>query len=97
MLTKTYSYCAGGFALSLLFSIGAGFGLQFILDSIWVSPESFIAIYSSSFAIAIAAVGLTWSCLLRGLQNRAMIRGVWGHIYLTALLSTIGLFAMLFF
>ncbi len=96
MKIKTYGYGAGGFALSLFFSIVAGFGLQFILDSIWVSPESFVAIYSSSFASAIVAVALTWSCLLRGLKNDAVIRGVWGHIYLTALLSIIGLAVMLF-
>jgi hypothetical protein len=96
MRTKTLGYGIGGFALSLLFSIAAALGLQFIFDSIWVRPESFLAIYGSTVVIAIAAVTLTWLCLLRVLKNKAMIRGVWFHIYGFALLSIIVLAVMLF-
>ena len=96
MRTKALGYGIGGFALSLLFSITAAIGLQFIFDSIWVWPESFLTIYGSAVVIAIAAVTLTWLCLLRVLKNKAMIRGVWFHIYGFALLSIIVLAVMLF-
>lgn len=95
-MTKMIGYGVGGFTLSVLFSVVAGLGLQFIVNSIWVHPESFITVYGATFVIAIAAVTLTWSCLLRGLTNEAMIRGVWIHIYAIAMFSIVGLVFTLF-
>ena len=93
---KTIGYGISGFSLSLLTAVVAGIALQYLFVSVWTPPESFIEAYTSALAIAITAVASTWICLLEGLKNKAMIRGVWCHIYTVAGIGAIGLALSLF-
>lgn len=93
---KTIGYGIGGFSLSLLTAVVAGIALQYLFITVWTPPESFIVAYGSALAIAITAVASTWVCLLQGLNNKSMIRGVWCHIYAVAGIGAIGLALSLF-
>jgi hypothetical protein len=52
--------------------------------------------YGSTLVIAITAIASTWVCLLQGLKNKAMIRGVWCHIYAFTAIGALGLALTLF-
>jgi hypothetical protein len=93
---KTIGYGVGGFTLSLLTAAVAGIALQYLFISVWTPPESFLVAYGSTLAIAITAVASTWVCLLQGLKNKAMIRGVWCHIYAFTAIGALGLALTLF-
>lgn len=93
---QTICYGIGGFTLSILTATVAAIGLQFVFASVWTPPDSFLIAYGSALAIAITAVAATWVCLLQGLKNEAMIRGVWCHIYAFTGIGAIGLTLSLF-
>ena len=93
---KTIGYGISGFSLSLLTAVVTGIALQTIFVTVWTPPESFVVAYGSALAIAITAVASTWVCLLQGLKNKAMIRGVWCHIYTFAGIGAVGLALSLF-
>ena len=93
---KTISYGVGGFTISLFTAMAATIALQIIFASVWAPPATFIAAYSSTLAIVITAIASTWVCLLQGLKNKAMIRGVWCHIYAFTAIGAIGLALALF-
>lgn len=93
---KTIGYGVGGFTLSLLTAVVAAIALQYLLITVWTPTESFLVAYGSALAIVITAVASTWACLLQGLQNKAMIRGVWCHIYAFTAIGAIGLALSLF-
>ncbi len=93
---KTIGYGVGGFTISLLTAVAATIALQFLFVSVWAQPATFVEAYSSTLAIVITAIASTWVCLLQGLKNKAMIRGVWCHIYAFAAIGAIGLALALF-
>jgi len=93
---KTIGYGVGGFTISLFAAMAATIALQFLFASVWAPPASFVEAYSSTLAIVITAIASTWVCLLQGLKNKAMIRGVWCHIYAFAAIGAIGLALALF-
>lgn len=93
---KTIGYGVGGFTISLFTAMAATIALQIIFASVWAPPATFIEAYSSTLAIVITAIVSTWVCLLQGLKNKAMIRGVWCHIYAFTAIGAIGLALALF-
>jgi hypothetical protein len=93
---KTIGYGVGGFTISLFTAMAATIALQIIFVSVWAPPATFIGAYSSTLAIVITAIASTWVCLLQGLKNKAMIRGVWCHIYAFTAIGAIGLALALF-
>ena len=93
---KTIGYGVGGFTISLFTAMAATIGLQLIFASVWATPATFVEAYSSTLAIVIIAIASTWVCLLQGLKNKAMIRGVWCHIYAFTAIAAIGLALALF-
>ena len=93
---RTIGYGVGGFTISLLTAVAGIIALQFIFASVWAPPTTFVQAYSSTLAIVITAIASTWVCLLQGLKNKAMIRGVWCHIYAFTAIGTIGLALTLF-
>ncbi len=93
---KTIGYGVGGFTISLFTAMAATIALQIIFASVWAPPVTFIEAYSSTLAIVITAIVSTWVCLLQGLKNKAMIRGVWCHIYAFTAIGAIGLALALF-
>jgi hypothetical protein len=70
--------------------------LQLIVSSVWTPPQSFLVAYGTALAIPIVAISLSWLCLLKGLKNKAMIRGVWSQIYAFVGIAAIGLLVALF-
>jgi hypothetical protein len=94
---QTIGYGVGGFTISLFTAVAATIALQFIIASVWAPPATFVAAYSSAIAIVITAIASTWLCLLQGLKNKAMIRGVWCHIYAFTAIGAVSLALALFF
>ncbi len=86
----------GGFTLSLVAVVLTAVSLQFILSFIWNQPQSFLVAYSTALAVSITAIATSWACLLKGLRNKAIIRGVWYQIYAIAGLAVVGLLAALY-
>ena len=93
---KTIGYGVGGFTISMFTAMVATIALHFIFASVWAPPASFVEAYSSTLAIVITAIASTWVCLLQGLKNKALIRGVWCHIYAFTAIAAIGLALALF-
>ena len=86
----------GGFTLSLVTVVLTAVSLQVILSFIWNQPQSFLVAYGSTLAVSITAITTSWACLLKGLRNKSMIRGVWYQIYAFAGLAVVGLLAALY-
>ncbi len=86
----------GGFTLSLEAVVQTAVSLQFILSFIWNQPQSFLVAYSTALAVSITAIATSWACLLKGLKNKAMLRGVWCQVYAIVGLAVVGLLAALY-
>ena len=86
----------GGFTLSLVTVVLTAVSLQVILSFIWNQPQSFLVAYGTTLAVSITAIATSWTCLLKGLRNKSMIRGVWYQIYAFAGLAVVGLLAALY-
>lgn len=95
-VAKKIGHGIGGFSLSLATTILTAASLQFILSSIWAPPQSFLVAYGTALAISITAIASSWVCLLKGLRNKAMIRGVWYQIYALVGIAVVGLIVALF-
>lgn len=86
----------GGFLLSTAMVVFAAAGLQLISSAIWPPPQSFLVACAVPIFITIAALAVSWACLLKMLQNRAMILGVWCQIYTVVGIAGVGLAVVLF-
>ena len=95
-VAKKIGHGIGGFTLSLATAVLMAVSLQLIVSSILTPPQSFLIAYGTSMAISIFAISLSWICLLKGLRNRAMIRGVWYQIYAFTGIAAISLIFALF-
>ena len=96
LVAKNVSQCISGFALSLATVVLSAVTLYFTFFSIWVPPQSFLGAYGTAVAISIIAIVTSWVCLLMGLKNKAMIRGVWYQIYTFVGIAVVGLTVALF-
>jgi hypothetical protein len=96
-IAKKIGHGIGGFTLSLAMVVLTAVSLQLIVSSIWNPPQSFLVAYGTTMAIPIIAISLTWFCLLKGLRNKAVIRGVWFQIYAFSAIAIVGLIVALFF
>jgi hypothetical protein len=94
-IAKTIGYGIGGFTLSLAMVVLTAASLQFVLSSIWTAPQSLLVAFGSALAICIAAIASSWVCLLKGLRNKAMVRGVWCQIYAFVGIACVGLLVAL--
>jgi hypothetical protein len=95
-IAKNIGHGIGGFTLSLATVVFMAVSLQLIVSSIWTPPQSFLIVYGTAMTISILAISLSWICLLKGLRNRAMIRGVWCHIYAFTGIAAVSLIVALF-
>ena len=93
---KEIQYGIGGFMLSLATIALTAVSLQFITSSIWTAQQSFLMAYATTFAVLVMAIVFSWFCLLKTLNNDAMIRGIWFQIYAFVGVAIIGLFVALF-
>ena len=96
-VAKKIGHGIGGFTLSLATAVLMAVSLQLIVSSILTPPQSFLIAYGTATAISIIAISLSWICLLNGLRNKAMIRGIWYQIYAFVGVAVIGLIVTLFF
>ena len=96
-VAKKIGHGVGGFTLSLAMVVLTAVSLQLMVSSIWTQPQSFLVAYGTAMAIPIAAISLTWFFLLKGLRNKAVIRGVWYQIYAFAGIAGVDLIVALFF
>jgi len=90
---KKIGHGIGGFTLSLAMVVIVSLSLQFVISSVWNPPQSFLVAYGTALTISITAIATSWFCLLKGLKNKAVIRGVRYQIYAVLGLCTIGLVA----
>ena len=90
-IAKTIGYGIGGFTLSLALVVFSAASLQFVLYSIWIPPQSLLFAFGSALSICITAIASSWVCLLVGLRNKAMVRGVWCQIYTFVGVACVGL------
>jgi hypothetical protein len=95
-VAKKIGHGIGGFTLSLATAVFMAASLQLIVSSIWTPPQSFLIAYGTAMTISILAISLSWICLLKGLRNRAMIRGVWCQIYAFTGIAAVSLIVALF-
>ena len=86
----------GGFTLSLVTVLLTAVSLQFVLSFVWTQSQSFLVAYGTALTISITAIATTWVCLLKGLRNKAIIRGVWFQIYACVGIAVVGLLAALY-
>ncbi len=86
----------GGFTLSLLTVVLTAVSLQFVLSFVWNQSQSFLVAYGTALTISIIAIATSWVCLLKGLRNKAIIRGVWYQIYACVGIAVVGLLAALY-
>ena len=86
----------GGFTLSLLTVLLTAVSLQFVLSFVWNQSQSFLVAYGTALTISITAIATSWVCLLKGLRNKAIIRGVWYQIYACVGIAVVGLLAALY-
>ncbi len=86
----------GGFTLSLVTVVLTAVSLQFVLSFVWNQSQSFLVDYGTALTISITAIATSWVCLLKGLRNQAMIRGVWCQVYAIVGLAAVGLAVALF-
>ena len=93
---KAIQYGVSGFMLSMVTIVLTAVSLQFIASSIWTAPQSFLMAYATSFAVLVMAIVFSWFCLLKTLNNDAMIRGIWFQIYAFVGFAIVGLFVALF-
>jgi hypothetical protein len=93
---KTIQYGIGGFMLSLATIVLTAVSLQFVTSSIWTAPQSFLMAYATTFAVLVMAILFSWFCLLKTLNNEAMIRGIWYQIYAFVGIAIVGLLVALF-
>ena len=93
---KKIQYGIGGFMLSLMTIVLTAVSLQFVTSSIWTAPQSFLTAYATTFSVFVMAVLFSWFCLLKTLNNQAMIRGIWYQIYAFASIAVVGLLVCLF-
>jgi hypothetical protein len=94
--SKKFQYGIGGFMLSLMTIVLTAASLQYISSSIWTAPQSFLMAYATTFAVLVMAVLFSWFCLLKTLNNEAMIRGIWYQIYVFVGIAIAGLLVCLF-
>ena len=95
-VAKKILHGIGGFTLSLPMVVLTAVSLQFTLSSIWTPPQSFLVVYGTATSLSITAIASSWVCLLKGLRNKSMIRGVWYQIYAFVGIAAVGLFVALF-
>ena len=93
---RKIQYGIGGFMLSLAMIVLTAVSLQFITASIWTAPQSFFMAYATTFTVLVIAIVFSWFCLLRTLNNEAMIRGIWYQIYACVGIAIVGLLVALF-
>jgi hypothetical protein len=93
---KKIQYGISGFMLSLVTIVLTAVSLQFITASIWTAPQSFLVSYATTFTVLVSAIVFSWFCLLRTLNNEAMIRGIWYQIYAFVGIAIVGLLVALF-
>ena len=93
---KTIQYGIGGFMLSLATIVLTAVSLQFVTSSIWTAPQSFLMAYATTFVVLVMAILFSWFCLLKTLNNEAMIRGIWYQIYAFVGIAIVGLLVALF-
>ncbi len=86
----------GGFTLSLVTVVLTAVSLQFVLSFVWNQSKSFLVDYGTALTISITAIATSWVCLLKGLRNKAIIRGVWYQIYAFVGIAVVGLLAALY-
>ena len=94
--SKKFQYGIGGFMLSLATIALTAVSLQFVTSSIWTAPQSFLMAYATTFAVLVMAIVFSWFCLLRILNNEAIIRGIWYQIYAFVGIAIVGLLVALF-
>ena len=82
--------------LSLVTIVLTALSLQFIASSIWTAPHSFLMAYAITFTVLVMASIFSWFCLLKTLNNEAMICGIWYQIYAFVGIAIVGLFVSLF-
>ena len=95
-LARKIIYGIGGFALSSMTAISVALVLQYVFAAVWTPPLTFVATYGTALAAAITAIGSTWVYLLQRLNNAAIIRGVWCHVYAVFGIAVVSLVASLF-
>jgi len=95
-VARNIGYGIGGFALSLTMVILTAACLQYLVFTIWSPPEGLLIAFGSAFATCILAMALPWACLLKGLRNKAMVRGVWCQIYVFVVAAVGTLLVVLF-
>jgi len=93
---KKIQYGIGGFMLSLVTIVLTAASLQFITASIWTAPQSFFVSYATTFAAVVMAILFSWFCLIKIINNEAMIRGIWCQIYAFVGIAIVGLLVALF-
>ena len=93
---RKIQYGIGGFMLSLAMIVLTAVSLQFITASIWTAPQSFFMTYATTFTVLVMAILFSWFCLLKTLNNEAMIRGIWYQIYAFVGVAIVGLLLALF-
>ena len=94
--SKRIQYGIGGFMLSLAMIVLTAVSLQFIIASIWTAPQSFLMSYTTTFGALVMAILFSWFCLLKTLNNKAMICGIWYQIYAFVGIAFVGLLVVLF-
>ena len=70
--------------------------LQLFLNLVWSPPQSLLVAFATPLIVSTTALAAAWACLLKGLRNRAMIRGVWCQIYAVVGAASVGLLIVLF-
>jgi hypothetical protein len=93
---RRIGYGIGGFTLSMAMVVLTAASLQFVVSSVWTSPQSFLVAFGTAMSISVVAIALPWTCLLKGLRNKAMVRGVWCQIYSFVIASVVALLVVLF-
>jgi len=89
-------YGIGGFTLSLVTVMVTAALLQLFLYAVWTPPQSFLVACAAPLVISITALAASWTCLLKCLRNKAIIRGIWCQIYAVVGAAIVGLLVLLF-
>lgn len=93
---RQVGYGIGGFTLSMATVLLMAASLQLILNLVWAPPQSLLVAFTTPLVVLTTALAGSWACLLKGLRNRAMIRGVWCQIYAVVGAAIVGLLIVLF-
>jgi hypothetical protein len=93
---RRIGYGMVGFVSSLC-ALGVGvILLQHFLAVTRMPSESLVLDFVSALIGSLAVLAIFWICLLKGLKNKAIVRGVWYQIYTVIGIAIVALSIFLF-